>query len=200
MEEIREGLNTALNEASLISVQVDRDTRRAWVTLSVLMLPEEGPPPADPRVLLRLHPVGRVAASLRGGNWDDPEAAVQSFELEHLAVVVESFEAQPIYGWKFLDDREEESASWLRRLSLDTELGPGGRTHSLFLFQEGIDFDRHLDLLIWFDEMTAQDPRGTPLPLSELVARGVRWWKAFRAHDPRTMQPSEVMRIPLEPG
>jgi hypothetical protein len=80
-EEIREGLNTALNEASLISVHVDRDTRTAWVTLSVLMLPEDdGPPPADPRVLLRLHPVGRVAASLRGGNWDDADAAVQHFE------------------------------------------------------------------------------------------------------------------------
>lgn len=197
-DEIRAGLGTALNDAILVSVHVDAKHRTAWVTLAVLMLPEDGPPPADPRILLRLFPVGRVAASLRRGGWNDAEATVEQFALEELPSVVESFVGQPIYGWEFFDVREQESAEWLRRLSLDVEFGQEGREHSVFLFQEGSNSD--LDLLIWFDEIEVQDSKGRSLPFQDLIASGERWWKAFRAQDPRTMTPQKTRWRPLQAG
>ncbi|MGH2848543.1 MAG: hypothetical protein ACRDL0_21490, partial [Thermoleophilaceae bacterium] len=73
-EEQKNGIGVALNEASLVGIEVDQERRWAGVTLAVLTLPPEGgPEPQDPRVKLILSPVGRLAASLRLGHWDDPD-------------------------------------------------------------------------------------------------------------------------------
>src|SRR6266511_308354 len=73
--EDRAALGVALNEAALLGVEVDRGTRHAAATLAVLSLPMEGPEPEDRRVQLVLESVGRFAASLRLGRWDDGNAA-----------------------------------------------------------------------------------------------------------------------------
>jgi hypothetical protein len=176
------GLGVALNEATLLGAEIDIDRRLAGITLSVLTLPLEGPPPLDSRIQMLLSPVGRVAASLRNGLWNDPNAKVVRFEIDQLLEVVEGFK-EPIYGWKFFDV-EDDFEEWKDRLSFDRCLGEGGRCHSLSLFQEGAD--RHLDLCIWFDDMEIRDASGRVLQLNEFIAGGERWWNAMSEGDART--------------
>ena len=72
----RHDLDVALNEATLLGAEVDAERRAAALTFSVLSLPpDDGPPPHDARVQFILGPVGRLAASLRNGRWDDAHAA-----------------------------------------------------------------------------------------------------------------------------
>ncbi len=179
----------ALNEATLVGVDVSAEERRVSVTLAVLALPaDSGPPPDDPRVQLILQPVGRIAASFRHGNWDDTDARVESFELDRLAEVVASFEQQAVYGWEFLDVPEEaDFASWRNRLSLDWRSEPGGTEHTLDLFQEGTwDASRHLDLRFWFDELRIFGPNRLEVAFDDFTAAGVRWWDGLHSNDPRT--------------
>lgn len=185
-DELKAGLNVALNEATLLGFELDPTRALAGATLSVLMLPPDaGPMPADSRVQLLFAPVGRVAVSLRAGRWDDATAPVLPVGTETLLETVQSFGGLPVYGWEFLDVAEREMSKWGDRLSLDWRGAPEhGLRHSLLLFQEG--GDRHLDLCVWFDTLEARWPDGSPVALSELAAGGKRWWDAFYAHDPRT--------------
>jgi len=180
----QEAIGLAMNEATLLGVEVDTESRMAGVTLDVLTLPERGDPPSDRRVQFVLSPVGRVAASLRLGRWNDAGAPVEHFEIGALLGIVESFKTS-IYGWEFFDQHEKEMAGWGARLSVNWRSGSDGLSHSLFLFQEGGP-QRHLDLCIWFDELVLRDPRGREIAQDEFIAGGRRWWTAFRAGDPRT--------------
>lgn len=188
-KDVMDGLGVALNEATLLGVEADANARTVCVTLRVLSLPEAGPPPDDLWVLLSLSPVGRVAASLRLGPWNDDTAAVEPFAIEDLSGVVRSFEGCDIYGWHFFDCGDEDFDRWSGRLSLDWRGGTDGLAHTLDLFQEGADRgqDRHLDLRLWFDDLTLYTPTKAVLPVEEFIAGGRRWWDAFYRGDPRTM-------------
>lgn len=187
LDELKMELNVAFNEATLLGAEVDAERRVAAVTLDVLTLPSEGPPPEDSRVQLILHPVGRVAASWRMGSWDDPNAEVVPFPLERLLEVVQSFGGQPIYGWEFLDAHDKDMARLRRRLSLDWRSGEDGLSHSLSLFQESASRKvQHLDLFLWFDELVVRRPDGTTHSLEDFAAGGQRWWDALYAGDQRT--------------
>ena len=177
----------ALNEATLVGVEVAAEQRSVALTFAVLALPvDSGPPPEDGRVQLILQPVGRIAASLRHGNWDDADARVEPFELDRLTAVVASFEQQPVYGWQFLDVPEQDNfAGWRTRLSLDWRTEPGGTSHTLDLFQEW-GGSRHLDLRLWFDELRIFDPDRRRMAFDDFTAAGVRWWDGLYGHDPRT--------------
>lgn len=180
-------LGIALNEAELVGVQFEPQQRVAAVTVSVLALPaDNGPPPADARVQLLLHPIGRIAASLRHGHADDPSAQVEPFEVHRIGEAVASFDQQPISGWTFFDVPENEGfAGWANRLSLDWRSAPGGMSHTLDLFQAG-DTSRHLDLRLWFDEMGVFGPDGRRIQLDDFTAAGLRWWEGLFAGDQRT--------------
>ena len=177
-------LGIGLNEATLVGLEVDPSTRTAAVSLTVFSLPEEGPPPDDPTIQFLLLPVGRVVASLRLGRWDDLDAVIVPVALEDLSDVVSSFNQQPIYGWQFFDRQEVELPKIGNRVSMDWRSGEGGATHSLFLFQEGNE--RHIDLIIWFDDMTIRDPEGRVVSIDAFAAAGKRWWDGLYAGDPRT--------------
>jgi hypothetical protein len=177
----------ALNEASLVGLEVEAAEDWAGLTLAVLSLPPDGgPEPGDPRVQLILHPLGRIAASLRQGAWDDDHAPVVPLGLEKLHAAVAGFGQQPIYGWEFLDVPEEKSfARWRDRLSLDWRGRGGGLAHTLDLFQES-GTDRHLDLRLWFDELRIFGADRTEIAFDDFTAGGVRWWDAMYAGDERT--------------
>jgi hypothetical protein len=179
-------LNVALNEATLIGAEVDPEHRVASLTFAVLTLPpDDGPPPDDDRVQLLLGPVGRLAASLRNGRSDDASASIEEFALEQLLGVVMSFKGLAVYGWEFIDRPERDNfTEWSDRLSLDWRSEPGGVSHTLDLFQAG--YDRHLDLRIWFDELSVFTPEHEEIALDEFAAGGVRWWDGLYANDPRT--------------
>jgi len=191
---LRADLNTALNEATLVSAVVDEVDRKARITLAVRTLPEEGPPSRDPRVMIVLAPLGRICASLRDGRWNDAGAPVQPFVLPQLTDIVRSFHEQPIYGWDFIDSAaEDDYARWGQRLSLDVSLGSGdGLSHTLDLFQESATgSERHLDLRFWFDRLYVFKPSVSgelvPIPLEVFAADGRRWWQGLRKSDPRTV-------------
>lgn len=185
-EDVRSGLNVALNESRLLSVQVDRAVRSAMVWFEVLTLPEDGPRPADTVVALAVRGVTRVAASLREGRWDNGEAAVTPMTLDRLDAVVREFGGSAIYGWDFIDPPDESWAHWRERLSLDEVLSMEAADHVLDLFQEGATVSRHLDLRLWFTEMSVVDRHGQEIELEQFVAGGVRWWDALYAGDSRT--------------
>ena len=182
----RHDLDVALNEATLLGAEVDPEWRAAALTFSVLSLPpDDGPPPDDARVQFIVGPVGRLAASLRNGRWDDAHAAVEEFALNRLLEVVMSFKGLPVYGWEFVDRPEADKfATWSDRLSLDWRSEPDGMSHTLDVFQEG--YDRHLDLRIWFDELRVFTPEHDEIALDDFAAGGVRWWDGLYANDPRT--------------
>jgi hypothetical protein len=177
-----DGLGVALNEATLTDVVVDVPARTVRVTLRVLTLPEGGPASEDFPVVLTLSPVGRIAASLRHGLWNDATAAVEPFPIEELSEVVRGLGGCEIYGGKFFDCGDEGFDTWAGRLSLDWHASEeDGRAHTLDLFQEGFEEEKnlHLDLRIGFDEMRLHTPTGTAIPVEEFIADGKRWWEAF---------------------
>jgi hypothetical protein len=184
-EEHIRGLGIAFNEATLLGVEVSPDSSLCGITLAVLTLPESGPAPKDSRLQVLLRPVGRVAASLRMGRWDDDRAPVQQFTLTELLSVVESFKS-PIYGWEFFDLGDDKFKSWSNRLSLDWQGDPAGVDHSISLFQEGSVPERILDLRIWFREIEFRRPDGTPVQIEDVISGGKRWWDALYAGDKRT--------------
>jgi hypothetical protein len=179
-------LNVALNEATLLGAEVETELHAAAITLSMLSLPVDGPPPEDPRVQLLLRPVGRVCASLRHGRWDDANAPVEPFRIDELLAVLGRVGGHAVYGWEFFDVPEEKDfARWKDRLSLDWEApGDSGRSHTLVLFQEA---DKaHLDLCFWFDHLVIYTASYEETPLDDFAAAGKRWWDALYADDPRT--------------
>jgi hypothetical protein len=179
------GLGVALNEATLLGLEVDPQRLVAAATFSVLTLPPDGPEPADPRRQFIFRPVGRVAASLRHGRWDDPTAPVEPFAVEQLLAIVQSFRGLPIYGWEFVD-READFSSWADRLSLDFSGDPTAMDHSITLFQEGGTENKILDIRLWFGEFEIRDALGRHISLDDFIAGGKRWWDALYAGDPRT--------------
>jgi hypothetical protein len=183
-EEHRDGLNVALNEADLLGFDVDPERRIASATFRVLTLPEVGPVPDDRRVQFLFRPVGRVAASLRDGRWDDPGASVVPFGLRELLSIVHSFGGLPVYGWDFIDVDAKKLAKWSDRLSLNWTSGVDGRTHSITVFQE--TGNRILDLCVWFDELEIRDSERRVIPIDGFIAAGKRWWDAVDAGDDRT--------------
>ena len=178
------GLGTALNEATLLGAEVSQERRLAAATFAVLTLPESGPSPQDRRVQLLFHNVGRVAASLRLGRWDNANAPKQDFALEQLLSVVQSFGGLPVYGWEFFDIHDKSFPEWSDRLSLDFIAPDSKPRHSVTLFQEGDN--RHLDICIWFDEFSVHSPSGVSIAVDEFIAGGKRWWDAFYKGDERT--------------
>lgn len=176
------GLNVALNEARLLSLDLDLVRRVASIELSVLTLPELGPPLNDPRIQLWLFPVGRVGASMVNSDGE-----VRPLAIGQLSDIVRSFGGAPIYGWEFFDPPETNLASWSDRLSLNVRLDQTSMNHRLHLFQE--DGQRTLDVCVWFDGLELRDPRdptrGT-LSLDRFIAGGKRWWDGLFSGDPRT--------------
>ncbi len=186
-EELRQELGVALNDSELLGFEVDPARRIAGATFRVLTLPADGPPPEDRRVQLPFRPVGRVAASLRNGLWNDETAEVVPFALGELLGVVQGFEGQPVYGWEFFDVHDGELARWGNRLSLDWRSGADGLSRSIAVFQSsGAGTPRHLDLCIWFDELEIRRPDGAVIRLEEFAAGGRRWWDGLYARDKRT--------------
>lgn len=186
-EELRLGLDMAINEADFCDLRINERTGEVQVLLVVLTLPSQGQEPADRRRVLSCKGVRRIVASLRHGPLDDDQAPISTLDLPQLPKTVRSFGAQPVYGWEFFDVPAESRPTMKELASIDYQVGKGKGEHSLDLFQEGIGDDpRRLDLRIEFDELAVFDPEGEEIPLEEVAAGGKRWWAAFSDGDPRT--------------
>ena len=180
----RQGLNTALNEATFLNLRVNVEQESVDLLFSILTLPPSGPEPSDPRIMIRLSRVGRIAVSLRAGLWNDEDAEVASIGMADLSDTVRSFGGVSIYGADFFDASEDSWTGWAGRLSLDEALGQGRREHWIELFQEG-GAVRHLDIRTWFDDFTIYDMERRIVSTDDFLAGGDRWWDALHAGDER---------------
>lgn len=181
------GLDVALNEADFCDMRINERRGEVQLLFVVLTLPEEGPEPEDRRRLICCHGVARIVAALRHPRRSNGRAPVEPLSLADLPSTVRSFGCQPVYGWEFIDLPSEAAGSWAATPSIDFSVGRGRGSHSIDLFQEGINQDeRRFDLRVEFDELSVLDQKGKEVPLEEFVAGGRRWWTAFQANDPRT--------------
>lgn len=177
------GMNIALNEATLLGLEVDPSRKLAGGTFAVLSLPESGELPTDRRVQVLFVNVGRVAATLT----DPSQPGAVPIPIEQLLDAVQSFGGRTIYGWEFFDIKDNPFEPSGAGKSLDIEFEDGSRAHSINLFQEdGREHGRRLDICIWFEGLALLTPDGNEVDPDEFIAGGRRWWDAFHQHDPRT--------------
>ena len=182
-----QGLGVALNEADWHDLTVDAPAATVDALLTVLARDEAGAEVADPRRTLRLRGCARLAASYRAGTWDDPAAPVIPLDVEGLDRLLRRHGGGPVYGWEFVDSARG-FRGWESRLSLDLVMsGPGGHTLSLFQDLGGV---HHLDLMVWFAEVSVLDGRGDRLDLDAFIAAGRRWWEAMYAGERSDLAPS----------
>jgi hypothetical protein len=185
-DDLRAGLEVALNEADFCDVRINEKTGEVLLLFVVLTLPEEGPEPDDRRTVLSCEGVSRIVASLRQGRADDDKAEVVTLRLQDLPSTVRSFGSQPIYGWDFIDLPESGNPVWKDRASIDFSVGRGRGEHSIDLFQESVTTPpRHLDLRVEFDQLSVRDAEGRAVDLTAFASGGRRWWAALAAGDPR---------------
>jgi hypothetical protein len=121
---------------------------------------------------------------------------LSQIKLNALPEVVRSFQQQPIYGWRFFDLEADDYETFINRPSLDVTLSQRASVHTARLFQEAFGLEqRHIDLLIWFDELGVHSEGGDSLPVEHLIAAGRDWWSAFYAGDSRTHDPVARQQI-----
>ena len=174
-EEIINGTNVALNEATLLGIQFNRDKEIVAVGFAPVAIDENGQVPADNRVQFVFKPVGKFIASYRLGHWDDKTAPTIKFEPEQIFEKVEEFGHSPIYGWEFIDCKKESNNSWLDKLSFEFNAENNqGRQHSIDLFQEY--GDKHIDIKIWFDEFEIYTPQYDKIEFQTFIDNGKRGW------------------------
>jgi hypothetical protein len=90
--EQRDHLNFILEEAHVVSAELDAEDHRFRATVAILTLPEDpGAVDPDPRLQLNLHPVGRLAVSYRQAHWDDPDAPAVPLTVGELPAIVATF-------------------------------------------------------------------------------------------------------------
>jgi len=179
-----EGLNAACDEAKWIGLQINTEERWAGITLCVLSLPEEAPPPEDSRVQLILQPLHRIAASCRNGFSNDQTARTIPLTAKQLEEIVFGRQSA-IHGCEFFNIPNEGHgfSSWSDRLSLDIELFKKESANTINLFQDTNPF---LQIRIWFNDILIFNPMQEQIPLEQFIAGGERWWKGLYAGDPRT--------------
>jgi hypothetical protein len=187
-----EGLGVALNEADWHDLTIDEAAAAVEVLLTVLARDETGAEVADPRRTLRLSGCARLAASYRAGPADDAAAPVIPLDAEGLDQLLTRHGGGPVYGWEFVDSGGFRD--WEHRLSLDLVMsGHGGHTLSLFQDLGGV---HHLDLIVWFSDISVLDGNGDRLDLEAFIAGGRRWWEAMYAGERSDLAPSITALAP----
>lgn len=181
-EELRHRIGLALNEATLLGVEYNKEKNLVACSFALIAMDKDGNVPEDNRLLFIFKPVGRFAASLQNGHWDNKNAEVEKFEPENILEIIQSFKGRSIYGWDFINCGDKDFDTWKDRLSFDYTTGDNiGLTNTIDLFQEG--FNRYIDLRIWFDDFEIFTPTYEPVDLEEFLENGKRGWAAVYANN-----------------
>lgn len=181
-EELRHRIGLALNEATLLGVEFDKENTMVACSFALVAMDKKGNVPVDNRLLFIFKPVGRFVASLRNGHWDDKSAEIEKFEPKNILEIIQSFRGLSIYGWDFINCGDKDFDTWKDRLSFDYTTGDNiGLTNTIDLFQE--DDNKHIDLRIWFDDFEILTPKYEPVDLEEFLENGKRGWDAVYANN-----------------
>jgi len=172
-QDIIDGINLALNEATILGVEFQKEKEIVVVTFSPVALDINKQVPTDNRVQFVFKPIGKFIASYRLGRWDDKSAQVVKFEPEQILEKVEEFKHVSIYGWEFINCNDENH--WLDRLSFDfNSENQHGRQNTIDLFQDG--GNKHIDMKIWFDDFEIVNPKYEKIELQTFIDNGKRGW------------------------
>jgi hypothetical protein len=181
-EELRHRIGLALNEATLLGIEFDKEKNLVACSFALVAMEKNGNVPNDNRLLFIFKPVGRFVASCRKGHWDDKSAEVEKFEPENILEIVQSFQGLSIYGWDFINCGDKDFDTWKDRLSFDyLTVNEDGLTNTIDLFQEG--GNRHIDIRIWFDDFEILTPKYESVELEEFLENGKRGWDAVYANN-----------------
>lgn len=176
-EELRHQIGLALNEATILGIEFNKEESSVACTFALVSMDENGNVPNDNRLLFIFKPFGRFVASLRNGNWDDINAPTEIFEPEEILEKIKSFNGQSIYGWDFVNCGDEDFGNLKERLSFDYTRGDSiGLTNTIDLFQE--DGERHIDIRIWFDHFEIMTLAYEKIELFDFIENGKRGWDA----------------------
>lgn len=181
-EELRHKIGLALNEATILGVELDEERKFISVSFAVVRMNKEGNVPDDNRLLFIFQPVGRFVASYRNGHWNDKNAAIEKFEPKDILEIINRFGGQAIYGWDFVNCGDKDFDTWKDQLSFDYSTGgDNGFTNTIDLFQEG--GNKHIDFRIWFDDFEILTPKYEKVELQDFIENGKRVWDAVYANN-----------------
>jgi len=177
-EDLRHKIGLALNEATILGVEFEKEKNIVSVSFAVISMDKYGNVPEDNRLLFIFKSIGRFVASFRNGHWDDNNATVEKFDPENILEIIQRFRGQAIYGWDFINIGDDDFNNWKDKLSFDYFREDGqGFTNTIDLFQEGGNI--HIDLRIWFDDFEILTPKYEKVELEDFIENGKRGWDAI---------------------
>jgi len=173
-QDIKDGLNFALNEATLLGLDFDEKQRNVYVTFSPIAIQTDGTVPADNRVLFAFKNVGRIASSLTLKK--DTDAI--KFEARELAEKINEYKNEQLYGWEFIDNGANLFKDWESNKSFDLILNESFEDqHTIDLFQEDKYSTKSIDIRLWFDTIEIFDSNLNPVTFQTFIDNGKRGWE-----------------------
>lgn len=172
-QEIKDGLNYALNEASIIGLDFNAGQQTVYVTFYPIAIQQDGTIPNDNRFLFAFRNVGRLASSLT----IDKDTKAIKFDPDQLADKMSEYKNEQIYGWEFIDNGDAIFKSWKDNKSFDLVITTEfDKQHTIDLFQEDKLSRETIDLRIWFDRLDIFDSNLKPFDIQTFIENGRRGW------------------------
>lgn len=173
----KDGIDLAINESTLNSVRIG--SNEVEVGLGCISMNENGEFPDDNRFKFIFHDFGRIALSFRRGLWDDESALIEKIDPSEIASKLNGLILDSMYGWEFIDLKENQFTSWSDKKSLDKvnkQNWSDMHTIDLFAEQDGAE-PVTIDLRIWFADIQILDWNNSELSLDEFIQNGQRGWE-----------------------
>lgn len=173
-EDIKDGLNLALNEAIIVGLDFDKERKTVYLTLYPIAIQQDGTIPNDNRFLFTFRNVGRFASSLTL----EPETKAIKFDTNELSDKMSEFKNESLYGWEFIDNDEELIfKQWKDNVSFDKIFSDTfEKQHTVDLFQEDKYSKKTIDIRIWFDKIEMFDSDLKPFDAQTFIDNGKRGW------------------------
>lgn len=178
-QDIKDGLNCALNEATILGLDFDENKKTVYVTFNPIATQSDGLIPQDNRFLFAFKNVGRLASSLT----IDKSAKAINFEARLLADKMSEYKNEQLYGWEFIDNGDKIFKTWEHNKSFDLILDNNfERQHTIDLFQEDKYSKKNIDIRIWFETIKIFDSSLKPVDIQTFIDNGKRGWeKLFKS-------------------
>ena len=172
-QDIKDGLNLALNEANIIGLDFDEKQKVVYVTFYPIAIQQDGTPPSDNRFLFAFKNVGRLASSLTLNK----DAKAIQFEPKQLANKISEYKNEQIYGWEFIDNGDLIFKEWEDNKSFDLIINNDFvKQHTIDLFQEDKYSTKSIDIRIWFDIIEIFDSNLKSFDIQTFIDNGKRGW------------------------
>lgn len=174
-QDIRDGINYALNEATIIGVDFTESHKTISVTFYPIAIQNNGTIPADNRFLFSFRNVARIACSLT----NEPDTDAIKFDPNELGEKMSEFKNESIYGWEFIDNDENlVFQQWKDNVSFDTILNTQyGKQHTIDLFQEDKYSKKTIDIRVWFESIEIFDSNLELYDTQTFIDNGKRGWE-----------------------